>query len=340
MLWVLVVAPPFLGALFWGSAPIPNATALLGVLVAIWVYTLAVGGAIHLAITWSHRGRYVHSARVGVRVVVDIVVVALVVAVATGALLPILRVVTVESHIHPVLIGVRGLVIGCAYVAVGRALARLRARAVAEALRADAAQRAALEARLLALQARTNPHFLFNTLNAVASLIATDPARAEEIVEQLGSLFRYALEGSSLRTVPLQVELDAVRDYLSIERARFGDRLTAEVSMDAAVGAIDVPPLVVQPLVENAIVHGLATRAGPGRVWVRAALTESGVEIVVEDDGLGPGNSPKSGSGTALHGIRDRLALIFGDGARLETGERDGGGFRAVLRIPRAALTP
>jgi two-component system sensor histidine kinase AlgZ len=335
MLWVLAGAPPVLGALFWGQAYLATFGEMVETLAAIWTYTVALGLTMHLSFVRLAPALSKHNVPMPARVLAYAVLVCTLVTAMTLIAMPLLRTVSIASHVHPISISVRASLICGLYLIVGTTLARLRARAVHEALRADAQERVALEARFAALQARTNPHFLFNALNAVASLIAVDAERAERILEKLSSLFRYTLEGAERRTVPLSDELDAVRDYLEIETTRFGDRLTTEVQLDPEAASILVPPMIVQPLVENAIIHGLGKAATRGHVWVSAKCDQGGLVVSVEDDGVGPGGSTRKGTGTAVSGIRERLALAFGERASLETGPRDGGGFRAVLHLPR-----
>jgi two-component system sensor histidine kinase AlgZ len=334
MLWALAVVPPFLGVLFWGQEAMSTVGQMFEALIAIWLYTLGLGFALHMTFVWLapklEQGRFV----LPLRVVVYAIVVAALVAVVTLVTTPILGTIAISANIHPLSIGVRAFVICCFYLVFGTTLARFRARAVGEALRADAQERVALEARLAALQARTNPHFLFNALNAVASLISVDAARAEHTLERLASLFRYSLDSADRRTVQLRDEMEAVRDYLDIETTRFGERLKTHVDVDTYAAAASLPPMTIQPLVENAILHGLGRGTKPGNVWVSAKQGGEVVVVTVEDDGVGPGGSPRKGTGTALAGIRGRLALAFGDKASLVTGARDGGGFRAVLRLP------
>lgn len=220
-------------------------------------------------------------------------------------------------------------------VTVTMSLDRLRARAEhLEVLEADA-QRALLRAQLDALQARVNPHFLFNSLNTVAALIPEDPERAERAVERLAALYRYTLEGSRKERVALAEELDGLADYLELERLRFGDRLS--VSIEAAPGtrALVVPPLLLQPLVENAIKHGVAARRGAGRVVVRAALDGDTLVLTVDDDGPGPGASTHVGTGTSHEDLRARLELLYGGTGRLTTGRSALGGFEVKLELPR-----
>jgi two-component system, LytTR family, sensor histidine kinase AlgZ len=335
MLWVLAGGPPVLAALFWGEAYLRTMTQLLESLASIWIYTVVVGVTLHFGFSWLARVFASRGVLLPVRVAAYMTMTAAIVAGFTLVALPLLDAIEIASNVRPVSISVRAFVICALYLLIGTTLARFRARAVREALRADAQERIALEARFAALQARTNPHFLFNTLNAVASLIAIDAARAEQTLEKLASLFRYALDGAERRSVTLREEIDAVRDYLDIETTRFGDRLRAHVDLDPQAETIRVPPMIVQPLVENAIVHGLGGMTGKGNVWVSARCSGTSLVVSVEDDGVGVGGSTRSaGTGTALGGIRERLALAFGGAAQLETGSRAGGGFRAVIHVP------
>ncbi len=335
MLWVLAGAPPVLATLFWGQAYLHTMTELLESLVSMWIYTLVVGIALHVGFTRLAPALVSHDVPQAARVIVYALSIVVLVTGVTLLAMPLLGAIEISSNVRPVSIAVRSTVICALYLIIGTTLARFRARAVNEALRADAQERVALEARFAALQARTNPHFLFNTLNAVASLIAIDAGRAERMLEKLASLFRYALDGAERRSVALGEEIDAVRDYLDIETTRFGERLVAHVDIESGAEAIAIPPMIVQPLVENAIIHGFGGARGKGTVWVSARTVDAEVVVTVEDDGVGPGGSTRSGTGTALSGIRERLALAFGTTARLETGPRAGGGFRAVIHLPR-----
>ncbi len=221
------------------------------------------------------------------------------------------------------------------------ALERQHAPQSALEVREEQLRRETLRAQLSALQARTNPHFLFNALNTVASLIEDDPARAELAVERLASLFRYSLDGSHTLAVPLRAELAAVRDYVEVERLRFGERLRVEFSVEPATEALWVPPLVLQPLVENAVAHGVASRRAGATVTIGCARVGASLELTVEDDGdaaaTGPSRGPSRGSGTALANLRERLHLAHGDAAQREAGPAPHGGFRARVRLPADA---
>jgi two-component system sensor histidine kinase AlgZ len=227
-----------------------------------------------------------------------------------------------------------GLVFG--YLAEGLTflVKGLELRAAQGELHAEQARREAAEARLAALQARTNPHFLFNSLNAIAGLVGIDPERAERAIETLSASMRYALESTEAARVPLERELDAVRDHLELERLRYGERLNASLDVEPGTGPLPVPPLCLQPVVENAIVHGIARRERGGSLEVSARRDGGHLLLRVDDDGPGPGGSTHAGTGTALSDLRSRLALLYGEAASLRVGDRPSGGCRVELRIP------
>ena len=171
-------------------------------------------------------------------------------------------------------------------------------------------------AELDALQAKINPHFLFNTLNSIASLISENPAVAESTVEKLSELFRYTLQRSGNSTVRLSEELEIVRSYLEIEKVRFGDRLRFEIRSDESLNDFRIPPLLIQPLVENSIKHGFAGEPLGGSVDVEARRSGTDCIVSVTDSGKGfaaTGEDP----GFGLTSIRERLNLVYGDRASL-----------------------
>jgi hypothetical protein len=214
-----------------------------------------------------------------------------------------------------------------------------RAAAFAAELRAERAERFELEAQLAALRAQLDPHLLFNAFNTVAALIPTDAAAAERTLLRLAELYRGLLAASRCEQHSLERELDICRAYLDIERARFGERL--ESSIEVAPGLdpsqLLVPVLILQPLVENAVTHGLAERARGGTLRVSAHASDGVLELEVRDDGVGLGHSSRQGAGLALDTTRQRLALRFGAAAALELAPVPSGGTRALLRLPRTA---
>jgi len=210
----------------------------------------------------------------------------------------------------------------------------LRGRMHRSERRAEEMRREALAARLEALQARTNPHFLFNGLNTVAGLIEEDPAKAERVLERFSELLRYSLTGGRRERVRFAEELEMARNYLAVESLRLESRLRTRFEIEAGTESVAVPPLLLQPLVENAVLHGVAPRREGGTVAVHARRRNGSLVVTVEDDGPGPGGSARRGTGTALDGIRKRLRLLYEDRGNLETGERPGGGFRARVTVP------
>ncbi|MBE2260203.1 MAG: histidine kinase [Candidatus Accumulibacter sp.] len=188
------------------------------------------------------------------------------------------------------------------------------------ALRVSALSPALVEARLQALTARIRPHFLFNSLNAVLSLIRVDPRRAETALEELAELFR-ALMRDHRELVPLADELALCRQYLDLEKLRLAERLNVEWELAADLPlALKVPPLMVQPLLENAVYHGIEPAADGGTI--RIGLTRRGDELHVDlVNPCGDGVERPRGNHMALDNIRERLALYYDLEARLETGE-------------------
>ncbi len=173
------------------------------------------------------------------------------------------------------------------------------------------------EARLNALESRIHPHFLFNTLNSIASLIPSDPKRAEDTISRLASLLRFSLGAQHNGLVPLAQELKIVRDYLEIESTRFGGRLRYEIETSPAMDPVKIPPLAVQTLVENVVKHVVAQRPGGASIRVSGALNNGNAELEVIDNG--PGFS--LGAVTPEHGLGNlvaRLDLLFGERGNLD----------------------
>lgn len=202
------------------------------------------------------------------------------------------------------------------------------------------------EARLAALQMQLHPHFLFNTLNAVSALVERDPAGVRTMIARLSSLLRRVLDTEPERETPLREEAAFVRDYLDVQRVRFQGRLGVEE--DYAPETLDalVPPLVLQPLVENAVVHGIGRiedEAGTVRVSAHRARGPEGDRLVVavEDDGPGLDGPAARSGGVGLANTRARLAALYGAAGTLSVEPRLGGGVRAEVTVPfRTASAP
>ena len=212
-----------------------------------------------------------------------------------------------------------------AFAAAYHALALARSARERE-LSASRAKAALAEAELRALKMRLEPHFLFNTLNAILSYVRHDPPVAEEMIGRLSRLLRSVLQSSGEADVPLTQELALVREYLELHRMRFGDRLTIDITVDEEVAGALIPAMLLQPIVENAVQHGVARRPGAGRISVAASRKDSTAIIEVTDASLSePGattlathvESTSEGSGLGLAVTRARLTQRYGVASRL-----------------------
>ncbi|MCX2779090.1 sensor histidine kinase [Microbulbifer thermotolerans] len=199
-------------------------------------------------------------------------------------------------------------------------------------------QQAELGARIDALQARIRPHFLFNSMNSLASLIAVDPDRAERLVEDLSALFRASLAES--RLVPLGQELALARRYLEIEGLRLGDRLRTRWEVAAGLEDLQVPSLLLQPLLENAVLHGVARLRQGGEIRIQLVSAQGSLQVSI--DNPVPENSEAvrhGGNGLALDNIRQRLAAYYGNRFKFSAA-REGGDYRVRLQLPVTAGVP
>jgi two-component system LytT family sensor kinase len=212
---------------------------------------------------------------------------------------------------------------------------------LASQLRLERLERNFSEARLNALRMQLDPHFLFNALNTISSLVVSQPKLARGMIEQLGDLLRLSLESGRQQEVRLSEELEFLGHYLAIQKMRFGDSLHVVVDVPASARDIMVPSLFLQPLVENAVRHGLSPRPGGGTVWVRATIDAAMLCIIVEDDGVGLGdNWTDDHVGLGLGVTRERIAMLHPtQDAGLQIGPCEGGGTRVRVSIPtRAAV--
>ena len=187
-------------------------------------------------------------------------------------------------------------------------------------------------ARLAELQSRIRPHFLFNALNTALALVRLDPERAERVLEDLAQLFRVALADVGA-SVTLAEEIDLARRYLAIEEVRYGARLQVDWRIDPRVNSARVPPLVLQPLVENAVRHGIEPAADGGQVLITARVRRGQAEVLVSNTLGEPGTPGNPGHGMALHNVRERLRLLH-DVAAECTVWQEGGMFHARVVLP------
>ena len=183
------------------------------------------------------------------------------------------------------------------------------------------------EARLKTLEAQLHPHFLFNTLHAISTLVHTNPETADRMISRLSDLLRLAFEASGATGVSLQQELEFLQKYLEIEQTRFQDRLSVRFDIDPDTFDAEVPRLILQPLVENAIKHGVSPRSGQGLVAIAAQRRGNALSLEVRDDGVGlsPGARNNLRNGVGLSNTRDRLACLYGDAHRLEFSDGSNG---------------
>jgi hypothetical protein len=332
--WLYLLTPPFLTLLFDANALSGDFSTFPRNLASTWIHAICIGGLIHLfylrlvprllAGAHSAAGRLaVHGGAVGVGVAGGLL-----------AAFPLAALVCDGSSRHLAHELYTAAFTASIVVAVMMTYQSLRRRAHAVELRAERARQAAIQAELSGLQARTDPHFLFNSLNTVAGLIAEDPARAEQTVERLAGMFRYTLDASRRSRVSVRREAAAVRDYFEIESIRVGKRLRWSLDVAPEAEAVLVPPLLLLPLVENAIRHGVSQNRAGGRVRITATVAADRLRVVVTDDGPGPGRSRHRGSQTSVRELRERLAIVYGEAASLQISGAEEGGCRVELSLP------
>ncbi|HEY3053646.1 MAG TPA: histidine kinase [Thermoanaerobaculia bacterium] len=191
----------------------------------------------------------------------------------------------------------------------------------------------AREAELRAFKAQVDPHFLFNSLNAVASLCGSRPADAREMAQRLAEFFRLMLRVGTLERITLGEEIDLVSRYLAIEKVRFGERLTTHINVDDAAARCMVPPLLLQPLVENAVRHGIASVVEGGTIDIAANLHEGTLRISIGNP-ADPDRADLRGEGIGLQNAAGRLSAVSDGRARLNAAE-DSGRFRVDIELPR-----
>lgn len=191
------------------------------------------------------------------------------------------------------------------------------------------------EAELRALRSQVNPHFLFNSLNTIADLIVKEPARAEEMTLRLADVFRHVLAHSSLALVTVKEEIEFLRAYLYIEEVRFRDRLQVEIDVAPECEGERIPSLILQPLVENALKHGLAPKPGAGHLWISARFEGERLCLRIEDDGLGLSAGASESSGLGLRNTAERLQTSYRGAASISLEPRAPSGTRVTLLIPR-----
>jgi two-component system LytT family sensor kinase len=233
---------------------------------------------------------------------------------------------------------VEGAIYAAAVIAIGIELKIFNS--VRIQIKLEEQERLLLHARMEALQNQVNPHFLFNTLNSISSLVRFDPDMAREVIFKLATILRRLLSTSEA-FAPLREEFEFIDNYLDIEVVRFGrDKLRVVKELDPASLDVVVPSMLLQPLVENSIKHGLAPKVEGGSIYLRSRVSDSKLIIEVEDDGVGMGgaqleeSSSWAGMGIGMANISERLQVLYGDTARLTIDSHEGKGTLIRIRLP------
>lgn len=223
----------------------------------------------------------------------------------------------------------------------GRVQAEAKAAQATEVAESESLKRQVIEARMAAMQAQVEPHFLFNTLASIDHLIETDPPRASIMQKNLIALLRASMptmrEANAQSTRDLGRELAVIRPYLAILKVRMEERLQTEVHISDGLLSAEFPPMMLQSLVENAIKHGLEPKEDGGTLTVRAEILHGKLAVTVADTGLGFGKAATAGTGIGLSNIRERLALLYGNKASLVVTDTAGGGTTATITVPYVA---
>jgi signal transduction histidine kinase len=258
---------------------------------------------------------------------------------ATGRLGMVLSPVAASAAqaVSPLDEGAKVLLLACAGAVATYATRwqeRLSARYSQATRESEQLQTRLAQAQLHALRLQLNPHFLFNTLNAITALVHTDPHAAERMIMGLSELLRISLGSVGEQEVPLARELEVLGHYLEIQQVRFADRLQVEYAVASGTESALVPNLLLQPLVENAIKHGISPRAASGRIAIAARKANGALTLEVSDNGTGSSNGAPAGEGVGLRNSRERLRSLYGDAYRFDAAPQPGGGYRVLIELP------
>jgi two-component system, LytTR family, sensor kinase len=211
----------------------------------------------------------------------------------------------------------------------------LQRRVKNEEIRAAQLESRLIEAELKALREQIKPHFLFNTLNTISVLVRDGKNEmAVTLLARLGSLLRMSLDGNHKNETTLRVEMDFLERYIEIQKARFPDRLTVSIAVEEAALGVPVPWLLLQPIVENAILHGVAPKSGPGLVEILGRIDGKSLRLEVRDDGPGLPDNRRVVEGTGLANTRERLSKIYGQESRMTLRSRPTGGISVEIVLP------
>ena len=262
---------------------------------------------------------------------------------ATGRIQPVLNPMTavIQGHISFLDEGAKILILGMAGALATYATAWVEGLVIESARESDERHRVAtrlVQAQLDSLRLQLSPHFLFNALNSAMALIGSDARAAEKMLAAISDFLRMVLHSSKEPTVTVEHELSLIRHYVDIQRARFGDKLDVTYSVDESLEPAMVPSLLLQPLVENSIRHGISPRARGGRIYIAIHSRDATLLIDIEDNGVGPSVKRKrdreKGTGLGLANTATRLNHLYGERHIFETGPGTDGGFRVHIELP------
>jgi sensor histidine kinase YesM len=190
-----------------------------------------------------------------------------------------------------------------------------------------------IQTKLSALQSKINPHFLFNTLSAMADLVYKEPEKVEQMILNLSGIYRQVLEFPEDKKIRLKKEIGLVTEYLEIEKIRMGKRLEYEINTPPELNFLKIPPLLIEPLVENAVIHGIGPKPEGGKVSITVAKERDKVKIMVKDNGIGIG-AEASGSGFGLYSIKERVQLLYPQRSTFKITTPSDGGVEVLLEFP------
>ena len=240
----------------------------------------------------------------------------------------------IDTYLTSLMITAVAGFIGVLYFWERERVAGLEAGAAMEKSRAETIERQMVQAQLKMLQAQIEPHFLFNTLANLRALIPLDPVRAQSMLDHLDAFLRTALAAARREQNTLRDEFGLLRDYLEILAIRMDKRLRYKLDLPEELAEAQVPPMLLQPLVENAVRHGLEPRIEGGEVAVSASAADGKLAITVADTGIGMGRSSSPGTGLGLEHVRERLAGTYGDKAGIAIRDNGGDGVAITITIP------
>ncbi len=335
--WIgTLLAPPFLALAEWQPMSVERPWQVVALdLAIIWSHTAIVATLIALGVNFAVDRRIEH---VLARLSTFIAIAVLVSWLSAYMFVPLFFAHAAHLIHLQLSIFVRTVILGLGYLLLALSVVASRAKLVTERLSTERAEKYALEMKHRAWMARVNPHFLFNTINSVLALVSEHPSQAEATLEKLAALFRHTLDVTKADQITLASEFEVVRDYLAIEKVRFGNRLEYTLELDPSLISAMVPPLLLQPLVENSIQHCISCAEHGGAIRVEATLRGSVAELLVEDRrDCGAVSRSHAGTGTGLTALRERIAVIRG--ASLESGAYQDGaleGFRVSIQLPVA----